>query len=422
MQELWLERCADPTLAESIEVQHLHDISGDHPQVTVESVTETTVQPVDSVGLSQNSGDILMCAHNQDGGTASLQNSENLSEISEAANHGYVGLTPYGTQTSHKRNKSLLHRTNGNSHIQTNCGYYNCEILAADVCNPSDRDYEQCSYVSPQHSSFSQVGINSSVNRLQDSASVCVNQNENTCQHCPLCRHLHICQQRSQTSSDGEIAFLVDSILELLMSRMSTVLESQQELLQKLIVLMEFFRHEFLMTDPSGETAAFPYVVLEQYTLLIKNHAVQTLFENSFDIPCRRNAVLCLLSEWLGQQLCSLSDALHCKVEDFKQRNINCIENLPCPRTLVDLVFPRCMQVLLVHWLGQGEEEETEGLHGASDHSYSTLAVKRPDVATPVCTPSSDKFPFIQFILEFANNALISGVAHVVYSRLVNSC
>ncbi|KAI0208692.1 hypothetical protein LSAT2_006615 [Lamellibrachia satsuma] len=217
----------------------------------------------------------------------------------------------------------------------------------------------------------------------------------------------------------------LDRILELLHSHMSAMLASGQDLLQKLIVLIEFFKHEFLMQDPSGESAAFPYSVLEQYTLLIKNCGIQKLFGNKFDIPCRRNAVLCLLSEWLGSQLHSLSDALHCKVEEFKQRNINCIENLPCPRTLVDLVFPRCMQILLVYWLGE-QEEETEEPYAGADHSYS--AVRRshcPNSATPAATPSTstpDKFPFIQFILEFANNALISGVAHVVYSRLVNSC
>ena len=371
-----------------------------------------TVQSSDSVSVSPASSDMNALAGNQDGnieGLEALPTTERLSDISDAA--GCIGMTSYGIQTSPSTSVSPSDRIHVNLHFVASCDGGHSEVLAVDV---SDSDPNN------QYVDISQYS-----NTSQEISSISITQNESTCQQCPFCQRSSVRQQRSETNTDGEILFLVDQILELLHSHMSAMLASGQDLLQKLIVLIEFFKHEFLMKDPSGESAAFPYSVLEQYTLLIKNCGIQKLFGNKFDIPCRRNAVLCLLSEWLGSQLHSLSDVLHCRVEEFKQRNINCIENLPCPRTLVDLVFPRCMQILLVYWLGE-QEEETEEPYAVADHSYS--AVRRshcPNSATPAATPSTstpDKFPFIQFILEFANNALISGVAHVVYSRLVNSC
>ena len=299
-------------------------------------------------------------------------------------------------------------------------GDSNSEMLASGRADLDDQDIgisREITSSSGKHSHA--IGVTASLVTPETTS-------ERAFKHCPFCQRSYVGQQRSSTETDGEIKFLVDNILDLLQDKMATVSVSGQDLLQKLVVLIEFFRHEFLVSDPSGEIGAFPFSILEQYTSLIKNCATQKLFGNTFDIPCRRNAVLCLLSEWLGTQLHLLSDALQRKVMKFKEKNINCVENLPGPRTLVDLVFPQCMQILLVHWLGQEEEElDAEDGHGTSDHSYSSVDVdddgEHPSTAKGASVASSDKFPFIQFILEFANNALISGVAHVVYSRLVNS-
>jgi len=50
--------------------------------------------------------------------------------------------------------------------------------------------------------------------------------------------------------------------------------------------------------------------------------------------------------------------------------------------------------------------------YGVSDHSY---------VADDDCQEPNKLFSFIQLILEFANSCLVSGIAHVLYPRLLQA-
>ena len=442
-------------MAESMDVNKViqHGIHNEDPKTAADSVCirsgGVTVLTTQTVGCSLCCDDVQASSRNLDADvTAESLNTKRRLEISDVMQEagcvattsdrieGSVGMTSDGT-------KGLFGVTSEG--IEETCGVTSdrlhgspSDVTHANLCSPaSDGDSNSEVLTSGRAETDTQDivisrEITSSTEKsshaigVTDSLVTPETMSEIAYKHCPFCRRSFVGQQRSSTETDGEIKFLVDNILDLLQNRMTTVSASGLDLLQKLIVLIEFFRHEFLVSDPSGESAAFPFSILERYTSLIKNCATEKLFGNTFDIPCRRNAVLCLLSEWLGTQMHLLSDALQRKVMSFKEKNINCVENLPCPRTLVDLVFPQCMQILLVHWLGQEEEEvDAEDAHGASDHSYSSVDVdddgEHPSIAKGASVASSDKFPFIQFILEFANNALISGVAHVVYSRLVNS-
>ena len=451
-------------MTESMDVNEViqHDICNEDPKTATDSVCTqnggVTVQRTQTVECSVCCGDVQALSRNLDGDvTGESLNTKRRLEISDVSQEagcvgingslcmtsdgtkrslgvtsdhgtkGSLGATSEGIDYSHGVTCDRLHGSlsdfiHTNLRSPTGSGDSNSEVLT------SGRPDHDNHVIDNSHDEITSSFSNSShAVRVTDSSSE--SMIATAYKHCPFCQRSYFGQQRHSTECDDEMKFLVDDILELLQDKMTTLSVSGQDLLQKLVVLIEFFRHEFLVTDPSGESPAFPFSVLEQYTLLIKNCATQKLFGNKFDIACRRNAVLCLLSEWLGSQMHLLSDALQCKVMTFKERNINCVENLPCPRTLVDLVFPRCMQILLVHWLGQEEEEVDAGEgHGASDHSYSSLDVdddgEHPSTAkgaSVASTTTPDKFPFIQFILEFANNALISGVAHVVYSRLVNS-
>ena len=72
------------------------------------------------------------------------------------------------------------------------------------------------------------------------------------------------------------------------------------------------------------------------------------------------------------------------------------------------------MQVLLKNWLKSNFSDSVVNSGNSSeelyrpenDHSYGDSSINA-------------MYPFIQLILEFANNTLISGVAHVLYSRLL---
>ena len=384
--------------------------------VTVESIN--TKRRLEMSDVMQETGCVATTSDRIEGSVAMASDGTN----------GSFGVESEGIEetcgvTSDRLHGSLSHVTHANLRSPASNGNSNSEVLASGRADHDNQDIGISREITSSFGKSSHaIGVTASLVTPETTS-------ERAYKHCPFCQRSYVGQQRSSAETDGEIKFLVDNILEHLQDKMTTVSASGLDLLQKLVVLIEFFRHEFLVSDPSEESAAFPFSILEQYTLLIKNCATQKLFGNTFDISCRRNAVLCLLSEWLGTQMHLLSDALQDKVLKFKEKNINCVENLPCPRTLVNLVFPQCMQILLVHWLGQEEEEvDAEDAHGASDHSYSSVDVdddgehpRTAKGASVASVASSDKFPFIQFILEFANNALISGVAHVVYSRLVNS-
>ena len=168
--------------------------------------------------------------------------------------------------------------------------------------------------------------------------------------------------------------------------------------------------------------------ILNEYHNIISNPG--RLQEFADDISVNLNVLLCVISNCLGNHFNSFRESIESKVDVFKTENINQIDNLPSAEDLVTLLFPQCMQVFMVTWMSSHNESFTD----ESDFSPSPKKRKLQD-ASP--SPKNKKniyrnldkcesqqtnlFPFIQLILEFANNVLISGVAHVLYSRLLHS-
>lgn len=103
---------------------------------------------------------------------------------------------------------------------------------------------------------------------------------------------------------------------------------------------------------------------------------------------------------------------MHSQVKEqtnkFKRENIQSVDSLPSAQEMCSSLFPRPMVVFFEDWLNV-------------THTDLTLCHGRPPSKRkkPTTQDSSNIYPFIQLMLEFANNTLISGVAHVLFTRLI---
>ncbi|XP_021374827.1 uncharacterized protein LOC110464093 isoform X2 [Mizuhopecten yessoensis] len=160
------------------------------------------------------------------------------------------------------------------------------------------------------------------------------------------------------------------------------------------------------------ENQGFPFQLIQEYLDMLGTGGSTHNAYDTWGNSSQRNTFLHIVSQWLGQEFHKFEPKISQRVEDFKQGHINCIDNLPPAESIIDLVFPSCMKELVVSWTSRASPRG----HRGSDHDYSPPVKK-------ICTSdsSSPAYPLVQHILEFANHALVSGVAHVVYSRLRHS-
>uniref|UniRef100_H3BFA2 Si:ch211-110p13.9 n=1 Tax=Latimeria chalumnae TaxID=7897 RepID=H3BFA2_LATCH len=106
------------------------------------------------------------------------------------------------------------------------------------------------------------------------------------------------------------------------------------------------------------------------------------------------NCLLHTISSWLGCQFFFANASISKRVEEFKERHIDRITDLPPAEELVNALFPQAMKILLLNWMGLNED---------------SAVWKR-----------QSEYPILLLILEFANHNLITGVAHVLYSSLIS--
>lgn len=99
--------------------------------------------------------------------------------------------------------------------------------------------------------------------------------------------------------------------------------------------------------------------------------------------------ILVAISKCLGDEFNKLQLEIGERVTEFKKKHITSIDNLPPSSELVKELFPECMRVLLLHWMRNEDQPNINSI--------------------------------MQVILELANTSLVSGVAHVLYSRLIRT-
>ncbi|KAL5015677.1 hypothetical protein ScPMuIL_005266 [Solemya velum] len=196
--------------------------------------------------------------------------------------------------------------------------------------------------------------------------------------------------------------------IKLLQAREKTRSQAMTRLANTL-VLLNFIKCE-IYGEHFNPQNSFPIQLLEKYLKTVEG----ILSENHFGIPCRRETALCIISDWLGKQFHRMEPAISAKVDQFKEDHIACIDNLPPPESIIKTLFPVCMTQLISNWIGQKIEN---GFVDVSDHDYGPPQKRIRGTGSQ----EGSLYPVIQLLLEFANNTLVSGVAHVVYSRLRHS-
>ncbi|XP_071181252.1 uncharacterized protein [Mytilus edulis] len=113
------------------------------------------------------------------------------------------------------------------------------------------------------------------------------------------------------------------------------------------------------------------------------------------------------ICKYVGKELNKFESQISDNVIMFKENHIKCIDNLPPPEQIIDDIFPLCMKELIVHWMNPHK--------GLANQTCANISEPKRFKSSPDILPD---FHIIQLILEFVNNSLISGVAHVVYSRI----
>ena len=161
----------------------------------------------------------------------------------------------------------------------------------------------------------------------------------------------------------------------------------------------------------------------EDFSRIVKKHEelVQTLIGYEQTIANLSDYMLEATSDWLGQEFHSMKDLVQQNVENFKTENISSISALPSAEKTCAM-FPRAMVRLFEQWLSPAVTADvnvdvTNSETNQEDESQA--GSKAANQAPTLNTTKNCIYPFIQLLLEFANNSLISGVAHVVYTQIL---
>ena len=182
------------------------------------------------------------------------------------------------------------------------------------------------------------------------------------------------------------------------------------------ISLLEIVVDLLLNNDLDNQSSLFLWEILDEYRNTLKDSAQLKDFTDQFSLNF--NVLLCVMSGNLGEQFSSFKKSISSNVDIFKTEHINEIDNLPSAQELVRLLFPHCMRIFMVAWMGTNGEVDP---NCPSPKRRKLRKDFQEDESQDKESQPPNVFPFIQLILEFANNVLISGVAHVLYSRLLHS-
>lgn len=189
------------------------------------------------------------------------------------------------------------------------------------------------------------------------------------------------------------------------------------ENLKKIIVVLDYLCY-FEQKSSSCSVVHFESVffkIMEEFLVIVNNETDdrnEAILKNTFDLPKDKHILLYLISDWLGHEYQELEALIANKVDAFKKENIMSIDYLPTSETLIDNLFPTFMKTFVVNWCGfklNNDRSENElDANVCHDHCYSG----------PLSVSRNTNYPLVQLMLEFGSNSFISGMAHVVFSRL----
>ncbi|PIK48159.1 hypothetical protein BSL78_14987 [Apostichopus japonicus] len=128
------------------------------------------------------------------------------------------------------------------------------------------------------------------------------------------------------------------------------------------------------------------------------------------------NSSLICISQWLGEKFNLLVPVVAEKVDSFKKANFNQITELPSDREMIRELFPAAMYELFSKWIDVAMHDRNHLIDspdlGGTHHIHSSSSKE---------TNKLGIYSLLLLLLEFSNQALVSGVAHVLYPRFVAS-
>ncbi|XP_045172697.2 uncharacterized protein LOC123534483 isoform X2 [Mercenaria mercenaria] len=193
--------------------------------------------------------------------------------------------------------------------------------------------------------------------------------------------------------------------------------EVSNPVVRQIMLVLEYLNYfaKLEKTDAFENFGCILFKIMEEFLVLVGvDDGMPNVFKNTFGISREKFILLYQISDWLGQEYHKLEELIKEKVETFKRDNITCIDTLPSAETITDTLFPSFMKTFVTNWLGFHNENHI--LHGKSelnvmsDHCYTQPP--KNDI------PGNINYQLVQLILEFGSNCLISGIGHVVFSRL----
>ena len=229
-------------------------------------------------------------------------------------------------------------------------------------------------------------------------------------------------KEETVSSSKGyEAGDFVERLIAFVTSDISSAGEISHQIICQILLALDYLKHISSEDVENFTKWGFAFFnMMEQYLTLVKSDSYEDSVDDTFGLSREKYTMLYVVSEWLGKEYHKLESAISKKVEIFKKENLTTIDSLPPSESTIDMLFPSFMKQLLVCWLGATEDLAVLNLDwltatAFADHNYSPPAKMRKSAS---CNNDRPLFPLVQLILEFATDSLVSGVAHVVYSRL----
>lgn len=227
----------------------------------------------------------------------------------------------------------------------------------------------------------------------------------------------------SSTSQGAEAGDFVERLISFVTSDISSTGEVSHQIICQILLALDYLKHISSEDTENFSKWGFAFFeMMEQFLVLVKSDMYEDSVDDTFGLPREKYALLYVVSEWLGREYHKLEKTINKRVENFKKENLMSVDSLPPSESTIDMLFPSFMKQLLVCWLDSSNDQKDKALNwlaasAFADHNYSPPA-KMCKMASGSAGGDRPLFPLVQLILEFATDSLVSGVAHVVYSRL----
>ncbi|XP_070572128.1 uncharacterized protein [Ptychodera flava] len=241
-------------------------------------------------------------------------------------------------------------------------------------------------------------------------------------QHCTVTVQETLYSDRDQSNDQESCNITENKLLEEvseLLTKSSSSNASHPATAAILKSIVEIRKIESRLLNGVMDFEHFPWKLIRDY-----EQGLVTFSENlphDFTVDMVHNLSLDVVCAWLGGKFKKMTTSISNNVDKFKADHISCIDNLPPAEQLIDALFPRSMKILFATWIGikDNESQQPGDLSGnVADRASASSKTKTPQQQSQPRQRFS-RYPLVQLILEFANQTLISGTAHVLYSRLI---